>query len=554
MPDLVTPDAGAVGGANPLVPVRLVDAAGALGRWAGALAARPPRLAGQGARLGAELARVVAGRSGLAPEPGDRRFADPTWADNPLYRRILQGYLACREAVHGSVAAAGLDGRASDQARFVLALLTEAAAPTNTLAGNPAALKRALETGGGSLVRGARHAWRDVVSNGAMPRMVDDDAFTVGQTVAATPGAVVLRRELCELIQYAPTTDTVHQRPLVIVPPQINKYYAIDLSPGRSFVEYAVSRGLQVFVISWRNPTPAQREWNLDAYLGATLEALEAAAEITGSGDCNALGLCSGGITLAAVLGHLAGAGRPLVRSATLGVTGLDTQADSPLQMFASEAAVRAAVARSRRRGVLDGRSMARMFAWLRPNDLVWNYWVNNYLMGAEPPPFDVLYWNADTTNLPAGLHADYLRMFLDNSLVHPGGLTALGVPVDLGTVDVDVYAMAGRTDHIVPWDAAYRSARLFGGDVEFVLSSSGHIQSIVNPPGNPKASYFAGGKPVDEPGDWLQSAERLPGSWWEHWASWATERSGPSEPAPAALGSARYPATDPAPGRYVLG
>jgi polyhydroxyalkanoate synthase len=362
----------------------------------------------------------------------------------------------------------------------------------------------------------------------------------------------VYRDEVFELIQYTPTTETVYQRPLVMIPPQINKYYILDLAPGRSFVEYAVSQGLPFFAISWRNPTGEHREWDLDTYVQACISAAEAAAEITGSDDCNLFGACAGGITMALLLGHLARRGSDLVNAATFVVTIMDTEVPSMVGMFASPATIEYALRRSRKKGYLDGAEMSRIFAWLRPNDLVWNYWVNNYLMGNDPPAFDILYWNADNTRLPAGLHADFLQLFKGNPLREPGAIKVLGTPIDLWQVRIPTYVLGGMTDHIVPWQSAYGATQVLGGPSQFVLSSSGHIQSLVNPPGNPKASYRIDGPNAPDPESWLRGSTEVRGSWWEHWAAWIGEQSGDQVPAVARLGSNRYPAMEAAPGRYV--
>jgi polyhydroxyalkanoate synthase subunit PhaC len=432
-------------------------------------------------------------------------------------------------------------------------LWTQALAPSNTLAGNPAALKRALDTGGMSLLRGMRHMLHDATRNSGMPTQVDVSAFEVGRNLAATPGAVVFRNPVLELIQYAPATGTVHARPQLIVPPQINKFYVFDLAPGRSMVGHLLGQGMQVFAVSWRNPSPAQRDWDMDIYVAALVEAIAAIAEITGSPDVNLHGACSGAMTMAALMGHLAARRRPLVNAASLMVAVLDMSGDSQLGLFATPEAMAAAKRSSRARGVLKGRDMGRVFAWLRPNDLVWNYWVNNYLMGDTPPAFDLLYWNNDSTRLTASFHAQLLDIFAQNLLGTPGALRVLGTPVDLGEVRCDKYFVAGTTDHITPWKGVYQAMHAFGGRSEFVLSSSGHIQSLINPPGNPKAKFFLNDAAPASADDWLAGAQPRQGSWWEHWTAWLAERSGERVPAPQQLGSARHPATLPAPGRYVL-
>jgi polyhydroxyalkanoate synthase len=532
-----------------------IDPTGALGsagRWLGGLGRRPIQTVGRAAESTLELGRIALGRSQLAPQKGDRRFADPAWSEHPGYRRTMQSYLLLSSTLQKLVEDADLDCKSEQQTQYMLQLLTDSVAPTNSLLGNPAAIKRAFDTAGVSLLRGVRNLVGDVRHNGGMPSMVDKRPFEVGRNIAVTPGAIVYRDEVIELIQYTPVTDTVQRRPLVMIPPQINKYYILDLAPQRSFIEYAVSQGVPFFAISWRNPTAAQRDWDLDTYAQACLSAVEAATEITGSDDCNLFGACAGGITMALLLGHLAAQRSSLVNSATFAVTIMDTETPSMVGMFASPASIASSIERSRKKGYLDGAEMARIFAWLRPNDLIWNYWVNNYLMGNDPPAFDILYWNADNTRLPAGLHAEFLELFEGNPMKEAGAITVLDTPVDLKAVQTPAYVLGGITDHIVPWASAYGARRLLGGPTEFVLSSSGHIQSLVNPPGNPKASYRIEGPDTPDPQKWLSGAAEVKGSWWEHWARWIGEQSGGRVPATARLGSDRHPPLGAAPGTYV--
>ena len=355
-----------------------------------------------------------------------------------------------------------------------------------------------------------------------------------------------------ELLRYTPTTKRVRERPLIYIPPQINRYYIMDLAPGRSWVEYAVGQGQQVFAVSWRNPTAEQREWDLDTYLTSLLGAIDAARDVTGSEDVNLMGLCAGGITMSVLMGHLAAQADCRVHALTYAVTFLDTSERSMVGMFASQRSIASALRRSQEQGVLKGRQMERVFSWLRPNDLVWNYWVNNYLMGEDPPAFDVLHWNHDSTRLPAGLHADFLELFSTNCLNEPGCMTALGTAIDLSKVDNDAYVVAGITDHITPWAACYRTTQLLGGDSEFILSTSGHIQSLVNPVDNPKSKYRTAPSTPPTPQEWFAQATEHTGSWWTHWRDWIDARSGPELDASGELGSTRYPALEPAPGRYV--
>ncbi|MER6799238.1 alpha/beta fold hydrolase, partial [Amycolatopsis mediterranei] len=445
----------------------------------------------------------------------------------------------------------GLSEVDRERARFVLSLALDALAPSN-LPLNPAAVKQFIDTGGESAVEGARHFVGDV-RDGTFPRQVDTEKFTLGENLATTEGAVVFRNEVLELIQYTPRTEQVHARPLVIAPPQINKFYVFDLSPEKSLVRYALDHGFQVFVVSWRNPTAEQRDWELVTYLTALEEAIDAACAITGSPDVNLGGACSGGITSVSLAAYLAARGKPVIHALTLFVSVFDMAEDKTLLgVFASEETLAAAKRNSHVRGVLDGRELARVFNLLRPNDLIWSYWVNNYLLGKRPPAFDVLYWNNDTTRLPAAFHGQLIDIYRDNSLAHPGEVVVDGTPLDLGKITADAFVMAGTTDHITPWDACYRSARRLGGDVEFTLSSSGHIQSILNPPGNPKSSYYTNPEHPESAKAWKDGAAKVAGSWWPRWVEWLGERSGEQVAAPSTVGSEQYVPIEAAPGSYV--
>jgi polyhydroxyalkanoate synthase subunit PhaC len=552
--------ADAILGANPFVGLDSDQIIGELTHFVSESLKHPEVLGGQLTRMAVELAKVVAGVSEVAPEDSDKRFADPTWSDNPLYRRIMQTYLVCRSTMQSMVPERvpergnGNGGwKETEQQRFAVRLLTEALAPTNLLLGNPAAIKRAFETGGASLMHGLRNFLDDLRNNNGMPQTVDKRPFAVGRNLAVTPGAVVFRSEMLELLQYAPTTRQVYERPLLLVPPQINKFYIMDLAPKRSLTEYAVAHGVPFFTVSWRNPKPENRNWGLDEYVSAIKQALEAVSEITGSAAANLLGVCSGGITSALMLGHLAALGDRRINAATLVVTMLDSSMPSMTGMFTTEESVAAAVERSRQRGMLDGAEMARLFAWLRPNDLVWNYWVNNYLMGKDPAPFDILYWNADSTNLPARLHAGFMELLLRNGLTRAGAVEILGTPIDLRQAGNDLFVVGGMTDHICSWRAVYNGARLFGGRSEFVLNSSGHVQTLVCPPTNFKARYYVNPSMGDDPDAWLKEATEQKGSWWDHWLGWLDKRSGDKREAPLSLGSRRFPPLEPAPGKYVM-
>ncbi len=518
----------------------------------GKVAAQPRPFVRHGVELVGELGRVVAGRSEVTPSKGDRRIADPAWEGNPLLKRLCQAYLAASDTTDAVLTDLDLDWREASRLRFVAENVVDALAPSNNPLLNPAALKAVIDTGGRNLVNGGVQLAKDAARL-RTPAMVDESAFEVGENVAITPGAVVYRSPVAELMQYAPQTETVHEVPLLIVPPMINKYYVADLAPGRSMIEHYVQNGQQTFTISWRNPGPEHADFDLDTYAGAVLEALDAIEKITGTDRTHVLGLCAGGITASCALAHLAATDRlDEVAGLTLGVTVLDNEQSGAASAFVDPATARMAIADSARRGYLDGRSLAGVFAWLRPNDLVWNYWVNNYLLGKDPPPFDILYWNADTTNLPAGLHRDFVTLAMNNSLIHPGELSVRGTPVDLGAIDVDAYVVAGIADHITPWVNCYRSVHLLGSRPRFVLSTSGHIAALVNPPGNEKSSYQVNDALPEDPDAFLAGATQHRGTWWDDWATWLGERSGDERDAPTALGGEGYEPVGPAPGEYV--
>jgi polyhydroxyalkanoate synthase len=511
-------------------------------------------VAREAAWLGLELTRIAWGLSDVAPAKGDRRFADPAWVSNPVFRMLQQSYLASAEALDRIVTAMG-DGRGdtrAEQARFAANIVTSAAAPANFLMSNPAAIKRAFDTGGTSIVRGLRNFVHDVRHNGGMPSMVEPGAFEVGRDLAVTPGAVVARDAVAEVLQYAPTVETVFERPVLVVPPPIGRFYFLDLRPGRSFVEYATSRGLQTFLLGWRNPTAEQGSWDLDTYAERVLHAVDTVREVTGSPDVNLIGFCAGGIIATALLNHLAAMSDDRVHSMSYAVTLLDFGLRAPITAFSGRGLIAFAGRRSRRKGIITSRQMGNAFTWMRPDDLVFNYWVNNYLMGEKPPAFDILAWNADGTNLPGALHNQFLDIFRDNLLARPAELSVLGTPVSLRNITVPTFVTGAVTDHLTPWKGCYRTTQLFSGPSTFVLSYSGHIASLVNPPGNPKAHYWTGGPPGADPDEWLAGAERQQGSWWEAWADWVTARAGERKSLPGELGSERYPVLSPAPGLYV--
>ena len=543
---------------NPLLGMRPDDLQQAARTLFKLVAATPTRaLAGYGRFLG-EVGRIARGDSELAPNPKDRRFTDPAWNSNRFYRGLLQGYLAAEQQIAEYIQDTDASEREKGQAQFIASLMTDALAPSNWLLGNPVAVRKLVETGGTHLVDGWKNWLHDMRHNHGMPSQVDSSPFKVGETVATSPGAVVLRHEMFELLQFTPTTPQVYARPLLLSPPQVNKYYAMDLTPEKSLIKWVVDSGVQMFVISWRNPTTEHRHWGLDEYAAAIDTAVDAVREITGSPDINLMGTCSGGMSAAAYLGWLAARGERKVAHTTWAVCVLDSEAasdDSTLGLFSSPTALEAGKAHSQRKGVIEGSEMAAMFAWLRPNDLVWNYWVNNYLLGNQPPAHDVLAWNADTTRLPGKYHGDLLDLMARNPYVHPGRLVVNGEAIDMRQASHDAYVVGGVNDHITPWRACYGTARVFGPQSTFVLANAGHLQCLINPPGSSKSFFYVGPAAEADGQDWLRARgeERQAGSWWPHWRAWLQARAGDEVPAPAALGSATHKPLEPAPGRYVF-
>jgi polyhydroxyalkanoate synthase subunit PhaC len=561
VPQTATPDdaARADNLAAPL-DMLLVDAAlGPLRRFlpdastaklVGRLVTRPRTTGHRVGSLVSELARIGTGASKVVPSPRDRRFADAAWLESPLLRRIVQGYLATAGTINDLVADADLGWRDDQRVRFLVENLLEALAPSNVPLLNPASAKAAIDTAGLNFVRGARNLVRDFAQPPRIPQMVDASAFTVGENVAATPGAVVLRTEVFELIQYTPQTPRVREVPLLLVPPTINKYYAIDLAPGRSWIEHIVRSGQQAFVLSWRNPDARHADWGLDTYVQAVLDALDAVARICRTERAVLTGICSGGILASLVADQLAGTGR--LAGLGLAVTVLDHYRAGAAAALTDRRLAAAATMLSRRRGYLDGRLLGEVFAWLRPGDLVWNYWVNNYLLGRDPPAFDVLFWNADTTRMSARLHADFVDLAIHNRLARAGAVTVLGRSVNLSDVDVDAYIVAGIADHITPWQSCYRTRSLLGGQTRFVLSTSGHIAALVNPPDNPKATYQINSEAPNDAEEWLRGGRPERGSWWPDFVAWLQQRSGEERRAPRRLGGRGYPPLIAAPGTYV--
>jgi polyhydroxyalkanoate synthase len=536
----------------------------ALGRLAMSVAGNPAALSRSAMEYGMRSAQAVvtaALRSmGLdqqdpTPSEEDRRFSDPAWTSNPLFSLVRQQHALLAGFLHDLLAAAELDDATRRKADFALHQALDAAAPTNWLLTNPVALKKAFDTAGLSLVRGASNALRDLATNKGMPRQVTPGQFRPGHELAATPGGVVFRNRLIELIQYEPQTETVHALPLLFSPPWINKYYIMDLAPGKSLVEWAVQHGHTCFMISYRNPDDALGGLSMSDYLREGLLAgLEVVEEITGAKQTNVAALCLGGTMAAAMTTWLTARGeQDRIASLTLMNTLLDFTVPGQLGVFTDKTAIQRLEGTMARKGYLPADNMATTFNLLRARDLVWNYVVNNWLLGEDPAPFDMLSWNADSTRMPAAMQTEYLRsLYLENRLAK-GELELAGERLELSRISQDSYFVSAEKDHIALWKAVYAGAKLMGGTVRFMLSNSGHIAGVVNPP-NPKSKHWVGSAEtlLEDPEAWRAQATEVAKSWWLDWTPWIAKRAG-GQQTPPAMGSAMHPLLEAAPGSYVL-
>jgi polyhydroxyalkanoate synthase subunit PhaC len=486
------------------------------------------------------------------PEPGDRRFAAAEWRDNPYFDYLKQAYLINAGLLNEMVEAAEVDPRAKHRLRFFTRQYIDAMSPANFAASNPDAIRTALETEGASLAAGVRNLLADV-EKGRIS-MTDESAFEVGRNVAVSAGAVVFENDIIQLIQYAPATTDVFARPLLIVPPCINKFYILDLQPENSFVRYAVEQGHSVFVVSWRNPGPELGHLSWDDYMrDGAMVAIDKTLDASDAKALNAVGWCVGGTILASTLAVLRANGDMRVASLTLLTTMLDFAVPGDLGVFIDEQMVAAKEQAIGKGGIMPGREMAAVFSTLRANDLVWNYVVNNYLKGRQPDAFDLLYWNSDSTNLPGPMYCWYLRnTYLENNIIVPGKLAMCGTPCDLGKVDIPTYVFSTREDHIVPWRAAFGSTRVLSGEMTFVVGASGHIAGVINPAAKNRRSFWTGGEAGSTPEHWLETATETPGSWWRHWAEWIARFGGERVPPRKPGENAAFPAIENAPGRYV--
>lgn len=567
MPDFGIPDfgKGAFEAANdatmalgPLTGLVREDFAGAVGLLLRETATNPDKAVKAAANFSEDVVKIMTGQSDLSPDKRDKRFMDPAWTFNPFFKAGAQYFLAVEKGVKSYIEDLELDALEKDRANFISQIIIDALAPTNTLIGNPTAQKRLVDSGGLSLIKGLKNAYNDIVHNDMMVSQVNKKPFKLGENVATSKGAVVFRNEMMELIQYAPTTEKVYAIPQLTIPPQINKMYINDLSPEKSVVKYQVDNGIQTFVISWRNPGHDQGHWGMAEYIESCMAAVDAVCEITGSDHVNVSGGCSGGQTMSVLLSKLADMGDDRINAATMMVCVLEPRpGDTEASSMVSHNGIELARQRAAKKGVIEGSSLARGFAWLRPNDLIWNYVINNYLLGEDPPAFDILFWNADATNLSSSLMGDFLELFEANAYADPGKFEMAGHKVNLKNVKTDMFILGGTTDHITPWKACYRSTQLFGAkNVEFILSQAGHMQAILNPPGNPKAKYWRNDKQAIPPAkvdDWMKGVEEHAGSWWPYWMEWLHKRSGAQKDAPKSLGSKANPAKEAAPGLYVL-
>lgn len=503
-----------------------------------------------------DIKDVLLKESDLAPDKKDPRFLDTTWQENLFYRNWLKSYLGWKKQMARWVEDEKLSDEDKHRIMFVVDLFTDALSPSNCLL-NPIAVKRFFETGGTSFAKGTQNFIKEMITNSGLPSQVDKTKFTVGKNLAMTPGSVIYRNEMLELIHYRPQAEKVFDRPILLIPPQINKYYILDLSEKKSVVKFMLSQGLQVFIVSWRNPTPKESHWGIGNYINALDKAVDVILEITGNKSLNAMAACTGGITALAMLGYYSAMDIDKMASLTLLVSMYDMSEKSAFSMFADDKMIDTARKRSAKKGVLKGSEMARIFSWMRPNNLIWNYWVNNYLLGEAPPAFDILFWNADTTELSAAFHSDILDLLQTNAFVQPGKVIINGQPIDLGKITSDVFSVAGTTDHICPWKGCYRSALNVGAKNNknvFLLSQSGHMQCILNLPGNPKSAYYKNDAPHRNPKKWLETAESVRDSWWNNWTEWISERSGDLKSPPAEIGNKKYPPIMDAPGEYVKG
>ena len=487
-----------------------------------------------------------------ATKGGDKRFAAEAWRKEPHLDLLCRTYLGYSQYLLGAVESVPLDEKTKAQMRYGMRQLVDAMSPSNFLLTNPEAMQVAIETGGQSLADGMKLFLEDLAKGRVSS--TDEKAYEVGRNIAITPGAVIFENELMQIIQYAPATETVRERPLLMIPPCINKFYILDLQPENSIVRYSVAQGHTVFMVSWRNVGPEQGHLRWDDYLEqGVMRAIDVALGVSGADKVNTLGFCVGGTLLASAAAVMRARNEDKVASMTLLTTMLDYTDGGEIGALVTEQSVAAREAAIGGGGLMQGKELAFTFSSLRANDLVWQYVVNGYLKGKAPPAFDLLFWNADSTNLPGPMFCWYVRnTYLENNLRAAGGTNQCGEAVNLSLLDVPTFLYASREDHIVPWRTAYASRRLLAGETTFVLGASGHIAGVINPASKNKRNHWLAGEAGTDPDRWLETARSVPGSWWPGWSDWLRERAGVEVPAPKAIGSRKYQSIEPAPGRYV--
>ncbi len=503
--------------------------------------------------LGNEMVRIVTGQSNIEPRKDDHRFADANWKVNPIYRASMQTYLAWCGSLNDLVSDSTLDEHSKRKARTAIKYLAKSLSPSHSISNNHA-MSRAFETRGASLMHGLRMMTEDVLKHSGIPGKILNDTYRLGENLATTPGSVVYRSELLELIEYRPLKKKTYSIPLLVIPSPINRFYLCDLTPENSLVRYLLNQGQRVFMVSWRNPRWEHKHWGLSDYIDALIECSQVTSSIADSRQLNLFGFSAGGI-FAALLADVMKPRRlcPKINAATFAVTNFDTHAESQVGVMINDQIIEASKTVANLRGTMTGEEMARMFAWMRPNGLLWNAWVSNYFLNEDMPSMDIMHWNNDITRIPSGLHCDFLELYRNNPLLEKDDLSVCGSKIDLGRVNCDSYLLAGSTDHITPWEACYQSSAVLGGDKEFVLVNRGHTRSIISPPGIDGARYYTHPENIDDPEDWLSEASHHSGSWWPHWAKWLAPRSGKLVAARAAPGSKNYRPIEAAPGSYAL-
>ncbi|WP_158635018.1 PHA/PHB synthase family protein [Tsukamurella asaccharolytica] len=507
-------------------------------------------------KLAGEWSKVLLGLSEVEVPERDPQYGDVAWRENAVFRRLAQAHLAWAQWLDGVGDEAGGTWESKERERYVKNIVTSTLSPANIAATNPAAIRKAIDTGGKSLLRGGRTFLTDVLKNGGLPRMTDTAPYEVGENVGVSAGTVVYREDMFEIIHYTPSTELVHERPLLFVPPQLGRFYILDLAPERSLVEHAVSSGMQSFMLVWRNPRKDPQTgdgtWGIDDYVAAVVRAFDVVTAIAGTDDLNVLGFCAGGFTSALAQAHLTAKGRNPVHAATYLVTMIDTRRPNLVTPLSTPGTTRQIEKLAKKNAVIDAQRISSHFAWLRPQDLIFGHVINNWLMGEAPRAYDLLAWNDDQVNLTARFIRDATRLMGDGSLVEPGAVTILDTEIDLTALTADKFVVAAQTDHITTWRPCYMTARLLGGETEVAVTNKGHVQTVVSQIAKSRQKFWLAPADTDDPDEWMAGAQEIAGSWWPVWSEWLSKRAGDEIASPEALGSRRYPPRDPAPGRYV--